>query len=167
MHANSELAAIAWLKAQPGLPTNAIGTTLPMESEDGTVPSWVDTGFVQIIVHDGSRSGVNIGYRAPVITAHCWSANPGKQRPRWHMANDLAEEIWAACLVEGNGIENLACPVNIASPPRIRVLQVWGIQEPKRTPFGFPTMGRGKFINPGNCAQYTVDFQIAWAELPQ
>jgi hypothetical protein len=166
MHANSELTAIAWLKTIEGLPTNAIGTTLPM-GEDGSVPSWVSTGFVQVIVSGRGTSQFNHGYRAPVITAHCWAASAKKQRPPWNQANDLAETIWEACLVEGNGIENLTLPVNVTQPPKVRILQTWGIQEPRRMPYGFPTMGRGQFINPGNSCQYTVDFQIAWAELPQ
>ncbi len=166
MHANSELAAIAWLKEQTGIPVNAVGTTLPMGT-DGSPPDWAATGFVQVIVTKGSGSGVNDGYRAPVITAHCWATSPNKQKPPWHQANELAECIWAALQIEGNGIENLVLPVNVVNPPKVRILQAWGLQEPRRTPFGFPTMGRGQFINPGNAAQYTVDFQLGWAELPQ
>lgn len=165
MHANAELAAIAWLKQQVGVPVNAIGTTLPMGTE-GNPPDWATTGFVQVIVSNRGTSANNQGYRAPVITAHCWATSPNKQRPPWHQANDIAECVWAACLIEGNGIENLTLPVSIAAPPKVRILQAWGLQEPRRTPFGFPTMGRGQFINPGNAAQYTVDFQLAWAELP-
>lgn len=166
MRANSELAAITWLKTIPGLPTNAIGTTVPMGADSSTPPSWVNTGFVQVLVTGRGSTENNIPYRAPIITAHCWAASGNKQKPPWGQANDLAETIWAATLVEGNGIENLDLAVNVASPPTIRILQVWGVQEPRRVPFGFPTMGRGQFINPGNTGQYTVDFQIAWAELP-
>lgn len=166
-HANSELAAIAWLKAQNDLPTNSIGTTLPhagpRAAEGPTAPTWASTGFIQVITTGATKSARNHPYRAPVITAHCWAVNPNKQTPPWGMACDLAEEIWQCCLIEGNGRENLSLPVSGA--PRIRVLQVWGIQEPKRIPWGFPS-GQGSFINPGNTAHYTVDFQIAWAELP-
>lgn len=157
-HANSELAAVAWLKLQAGLPANQIGTTLPQNKTD-----WASTGYIQIIVTGGGKSGVNHPYRAPVITAHCWAVSLNKQRPPWNVANDLAENIWAACLIEGNGVENLTTPATAA--PKVRILQAWGITEPRRIPWGFPS-GQGSFINPGNTAHYTVDFQIAWAELP-
>ena len=167
MHANSELVAVSWIKTLPGIPTNAVGTTVPM-GLDGNAPSWIDTGFVQVIVSGKGTSQFNHGYRAPVITAHCWAASgKAKQKPSWGQANDLAEIIWNATLVEGNGKENFSLAVNVATPPKVRILQAWGVQEPRRLPYGFPTMGRGQFINPGNSVQYTVDFQIAWAELPQ
>lgn len=157
-HANSELAAMAWLKQVPGLPANRIGTTLPQDES-----AWADDGYVQVIVTGMGRSSKYYGYRAPVITAHCWAVNVGKQTPPWGKACDLAEDIYAQLLVEGNGIENLTLPVTSAPP--IRVLQAWAIEEPKRIPWGFPS-GQGSFIDPANTAHYTVSFQIAWAELP-
>lgn len=162
-HANSELATIAWLKLQAHLPTNAIGTILP-QGLDGNPPAWASTGFIQVQVAGRGTSQLNHGYRAPVMTAHCWAVSPNKQKPPWNMANDLAEDIWTACLIEGNGVENLTLPASGA--PKVRILQAWGIQEPRRVPWGFPTMGKGAYINPGNTAHYTVDFQLAWAELP-
>ena len=167
MHANSELVTIAWLKTLSGLPVNAIGTTVPM-GLDGQAPDWASTGFVQVIVSGRGTSAINTPYRAPVITAHCWAVSVRKQKPPWQQANDLAEIIWNECQRDdGNGLENVTLPVNIAQPPKVRILQAWGVQEPRRMPYGFPTMGRGQFINPGNSCQYTVDFQLAWAELPQ
>lgn len=165
--ANSELAAIAWLKLQQDMPTNAIGTTLPHTGPRGpngpTAPTWASTGFIQVIATGTNRSERNHPLRRPIITAHCWAVNPNKQTPPWGQACDLAEGIWRACLIEGNGRENLTLPVSAA--PRVRVLQAWGVNEPKRIPWGFPS-GQGSFINPGNTAHYTVEFQIAWAELP-
>lgn len=162
-HANSELAAIAWLKLQTDIPTNSVGTVLP-QGLDGQAPAWASTGFIQIAISGRGTSLNEFGYRAPVLTAHCWATSPNKQKPPWGQACDLAESVWDACLIEGNGRENLTLPVTGA--PRVRVLQAWGVQEPRRVPWGFPTLGRGSYINPGNTAHYTVDFQLAWAELP-
>lgn len=155
-HANSELAAIAWLKTVPGLPVNQIGTTLP---QDNT--TWAASGFVQILVTGRGRSNPYYGYRSSVITAHCWAVNLGAQTPPWGMACDLAESIYKE-LLRDNGRENFTLPVTGA--PKVRVLQAWELGEPMRLPWGFPA-GKG-FIDPGNTAHYIIDFQIAWAELP-
>lgn len=157
--ANSELAAIAWLKTVPGLPVNQIGTTLP---QDNT--TWAASGFVQPIVVGKGSSSRYYGYRAPVIVVHCWAVNPNKQTPPWWKANNLAELIYAHLLKEGNGGENIALPVS--GYRNIRILQAWCVEEPKRIPWGFPS-GQGSFVDPGNAAHYTLSFQFAWAELPE
>lgn len=156
-HANSELAAIAWLKTVPGLPVNQIGTTLP---QDNT--TWAASGYVQVLITGRGRSNSYYGYRAPVVTVHCWAVKVGAQTPPWGKACDLAESIYKE-LLAANGRENFSLP--IAGAPKIRILQVWELGEPKRIPWGFPS-GQGSFIDPGNTAHYTIDLQIAWAELP-
>lgn len=155
-HANSELAAIAWLKTVPGLPVNQIGTTLPQDNS-----TWAASGYVQIIVTGPGRSNKYYGYRAPVITAHCWATNPHKQTPPWGKASDLAEDIYAHLLAE-NGLENVELRTGF---PRVRILQASCVDEPKRIPWGFPS-GQGSFVDPANTAHFTVSFQLAWAELP-
>lgn len=159
-HANAEQVAIAWLRAQTDLANVGIGTTLPQDYE-----SWAQYGFIQVAVTGRGHSNPEIGYRCPLMTAHCWATNPGKQRPPWGKANDLAEIVWAATQVDGNGIENLSTAITAA--PKVRVLQTWGVQEPRRHRWGFPTLDTGAVINPGNTAHYTCEFEIAWAELPQ
>lgn len=154
--ANSELAAIAWLKTVPGLPVNQIGTTLP---QDNT--TWAASGYVQVIVVGKGRSSAYYGYRAPVIQAHCWAVNPDKQNPPWGKACDLAEMIYEHLLAD-NGVENLDTRTGFR---KVRILEAWEIEEPKRIPWGFPS-GQGSFVDPGNSAHYTVSFQLAWAELP-
>lgn len=154
-YANSELVARAWLLQQPGIPANKVGTTLPQD-----LSVWADTGYVQIIVTGGSPQKY-LGYRRPVITAHCWAVSPEKQNPPWGRAADLAEAIERACFAE-NGHENLS--LGVAGAPLVRVTQAWTIGEPRRIPWGFPS-GQGSFIDPGEAAHFIVDFQIAWAEL--
>lgn len=154
-YANSELVTRAWLLAQPGIPANKVGTTLPQD-----ISTWASTGFIQVIVTGGS-SNYYYGYRCPAITAHCWAINPNKQTPPWGMAADLAEAIVHACHRE-NGLENLS--LGVSGAPTVRVTQAWILKEPRRIPWGFPS-GQGSFIDPGEAAHYTVDFQIAWAEL--
>lgn len=157
-HANAELAAIAWLKTVPGLPVNQIGTTLPQDNS-----TWSASGYVQVISTGPGSSSKYYGYRAPVMTAHCWATNPNKQTPPWGKACDLAEDIYAHLLVDDNGSENVTLPV--ASAPQIRILKAWAVGEIRRIPWGFPS-GQGSFIDPANTAHYTLDFQVAWAELP-
>lgn len=156
-HANSELAVQAWLKTVPGLPVNQIGSTLPQDQT-----TWGSTGFVQYIITGTGLSNRYYGYRVPVVTTHCWAVNLNGQSPPWGIAADLAESIYKELLVEGNGRENLS--LSVAGAPKVRVLQAWVLQEPKRIPWGFPA-AKG-FVDPGNAAHYTIDFQIAWAELP-
>lgn len=158
-HANSEQVAIAWLRAQTDLAGVGIGTTLPQNTS-----GWAEKGFIQVFVAGRGHSSNEIPYRAPVMTAHCWATNPGKQNPPWGKANDLAEIIWHSCVDDHNGLENLSTAVSAA--PKVRVLQVVGVQEPRRHKWGFPTLDTGAVINQGNTALYTVDFEIAWAELP-
>jgi hypothetical protein len=160
LHNNSEQVAIAWLNAQADLANVGIGTTLPQD-----YTSWSDYGFIQLATTGRGHSNPEIRYRSPLITAHCWAVNPTKQRPPWGKANDLAEIVWAATEVDGNGIENLT--TGLTAAPKVRVLQVWGVAEPRRHRWGFPTLDTGAVINPGNTAHYTVEFEIAWAELPQ
>lgn len=157
-HANSELVARAWLRTVPGLPVNQIGTTLPQDNS-----TWASSGYVQIISTSPlARSSKYFRYRAPVLTAHCWATNPNAQTPPWGKACDLAECIYDALLVEGNGIEGL--DLGVTGAPLVRVLQAWPLGEVKRIPWGFPS-GQGSFVDPANTAHYTLDFQIAWAEL--
>jgi hypothetical protein len=158
-HANSELAAMAWLKTVPGLPIDKIGTTLPQDPN-----AWAEDGFIQPIITGKGSSSRYYGYRAPVVTVHCWAVNPTKQTPPWWKANELAENIHEHLLVENNGGENIVLPK--AGYRKIRILQAWVIEEPKRIPWGFPS-GQGSFVDPGNAAHYTVSFQMAWAELPE
>lgn len=159
IHNNSEQVAIAFLRAQADLAGVGIGTTLPQD-----VTTWSNLGFIQVAVVGRGHSKPEIGYRSPVVTAHCWATNPNRQKPPWGKANDLAEIVWNACEYGSNGIENLTTALSGA--PRVRILQAWGIEEPKRHRWGFPTMDTGAVITPGNTAHYTVDFEIAWAELP-
>jgi len=157
--ANSELAAIAWLKTVPGLPVNQIGTTLPQDQT-----TWAETGFIQPIVVGKGSSSKYYGYRSPVVMVHCWAVNPAKQTPPWWKADDLAETIFEHLLKEENGFENHDLPR--PGYRKIRVLQAWVIEEPKRIPWGFPS-GQGSFVDPGNAAHYTLSYQMAWAELPE
>lgn len=156
--ANSELAAAAWLKTVPGLPINQIGSTLP---QDNT--TWAASGYVQPMVVGSGSSSRYYGYRAPVIQVHCWAVNPSKQTPPWWKANELAEKIWAYLVTDDNGAENLETR---AGYRKVRVLEAWCIEEPKRIPWGFPS-GQGSFVDPGDAAHYTLSFQLAWAELPE
>lgn len=155
--ANSELAVMAWLKTVPGIPVDQIGTTLPQDNS-----TWAASGFVQPLAVGKGSSNPYYGYRAPVFEIHCWAVNPAKQTPPWWKANELAENIWAH-LVEENGLENLETRTGYR---KVRVLQVWGIEEPKRIPWGFPS-GQGSFVDPGDSAHYKLSLQIAWAELPE
>jgi hypothetical protein len=157
-HANAELAARAWLKTVPGLPSNQIGTTLPQDQT-----SWASTGYIQVITSGPGSSSAYFGYRAPVTTAHFWAVNLNSQQPPWGKCSDLAESLWAELIKDDNGTERLS--LGVAGAPDIRVLQAWPVDEIRRLPWGFPS-GQGSFIDPGNAAHYTLSFQLAWAELP-
>lgn len=157
--ANSELAARAWLRTVPGIPVNGIGGELPQDTS-----TWAAEGFVQIIVTGAGKSNMYYGYRCPVITAHLWAVNPGKQTPPWWKANQLGENIYKELLKEDNGKLHLDLGVP-GFTKKVRVYQAWEISEPKKIPWGFPS-GQGSFIDPGNTAHYVMDFQLAWAELP-
>lgn len=89
LHPTSELVAIAWVNSAIG--ATGVGLDLP---EDST--TWPDRGFVQIRAVGGTPH-IHIAQRQPVVSVDCWAAaTSGSQRPPWHRATQLAEQIRVA-----------------------------------------------------------------------
>lgn len=146
--ANHELVVVAWLKSVTGL--NTVGTTVPEDSS-----TWYSTGFLQPIV---IKSDTNKYYqlRSCIAVIHCWAARADvtSQRPPWGQANELAENVVAACF-DPSLFQSHDLSLGVSGAPSARVLQVALIEDPMRAP-----------NDDAHMAHYTTAIQLWWNEKP-
>lgn len=143
MHPTNELVAVAWMKEVTGLST--VATDVP---EDNS--SWSASGFVQVQALAGVPENY-VGVRQPVFTVDCWGVSPGRPRPPWARANQLAERIRAAVLDHGG------VPLDVTTLPAAytpaRVLSAVMLTEPRRV-----------VSDDADYAHYQLDLQLWWVE---
>lgn len=146
--ANHELVTVAWLKRVTGLAT--VNTTVPEDS--GT---WWSTGFLQPAV---IKSETNRYYqlRSCIVVVHCWAARQDitSQRPPWGQANDLAENVAAACF-DPDLFQVDTLSLGVPGAPSVRVMQAALIEDPMRAP-----------NDDAHMAHYTTTVQLWWTERP-
>lgn len=84
----SELVAKAWILGLPGIPTGAVATTLPEDTD-----AWL-TGFVTATSLDGDPK-LHFKKREVVMDITCWY-QPAKAggKPPWNKAAQLAEKVF-------------------------------------------------------------------------
>lgn len=142
----SDLVGVGWLKLLAGLPADKIATKLPKDDAALRAP-----GFVRTMIVGGSPSASDLAWRAPVITAECWTAPaPGSQKVPWGTANQLAEQIVMATYdralmgrrIDLSAINPLFVPVRVAS--------VLALTEPRRVD------------DPSGFARFDVDLKLNW-----
>lgn len=90
LFANNDLVTVAFLKAALGV-AGGVGLELPGDT------SWTDTGFIQVTTVVGGTSDIYTPQRHPVMGVKCWAQKVSGRRPPWQQANQLAEQIRAAC----------------------------------------------------------------------
>lgn len=147
---SSELVAVAWLTGVSGLPSTAVGTTLPKDTS-----AWADTGFVQVGVVGGTPDA-DVPVARPVMDVRCWAVRPGSAKPPWGKANQLAEVIRAACYRGEDDAEPFQRVVTLPAGYRqARVLSVYWVTEPRRLP-----------SDEARFACYGGDLQIHWTAEP-
>lgn len=158
---NAELVALGWLALVPGFTPAMLGTTLPRIPASGTLPAWIATGFVQVpFVVGGSPDPYSIQAR-PVVQVSCWAANAKQDaangpiatsnKPPWGKANQLAEQIRAAC----QALRFSGAPRNVAMPipgyAHANVQAAWLLTEPRRIPSDM-----------AGYAHFSFDMQMTW-----
>jgi hypothetical protein len=155
---NSELVACAWIATVPGFTSAMVGTTLP--SIQKTLPAWVSTGFITVMVVGGTP-GAYMPQAAPVVQVDCWAVNATQvgvggpinvaTKPPWGTANGLAEQIRAASygLNKSAGGRRLAMPVAGYAHAAVQSAQL--MSEPRRLP-----------ADPASYARYQFDLQLFW-----
>jgi hypothetical protein len=89
----NDLAAMAWLRTIPGLPSQKISTKLP-----GKISVIAEEGFITVRTVGGS-SDVHLPRRSPVIEVQAWACHPESddREPPWAKANNLVEIIREFC----------------------------------------------------------------------
>jgi len=146
---HTELVAVAWLKGIPGVPSGAVGTTLPADAG-----AWPE-GFVQVSVVGGSKHR-DVPQHEPVLQVDCWAVNPSGAKPPWGRANQLAERICQHCY---GGINDPLPVQRVVTLPdgyqRARVQSAYVVAEPRRI-----TADEARY------ARYSLGVQLFWVAVP-
>lgn len=96
LEANDESVAVAWLASITGLTPSMVGPVLPPDvNPDGSVASWIATGYVTVAVVGGNPDPM-LPVSRPVIQVDCWATLPGSNKPPWNMALALSRVILRA-----------------------------------------------------------------------
>lgn len=121
---NSEMAMLAWIKANPAAPPAA--TTLP-----GDPASWTATGFV-VVRAVGGTGGMYTPERHPVLSLDVWTVNPspGSQQAPWGKAQALAEQLHRAFF------DPARFPIEASWPSYVDAVisSGWPLIEPRKVP---------------------------------
>ncbi|WP_152626484.1 hypothetical protein [Streptacidiphilus carbonis] len=96
LEANDENVAAAWLASITGLSADMVGTVLPPDvNADGSVASWIETGFVTVAVVGGNPDPM-LPVSRPVVQVDCWATTPGSNKPPWNQALALSRAVLRA-----------------------------------------------------------------------
>jgi hypothetical protein len=96
LEANDESVAVAWLSSITGLSAAMVGPVLPPDvNPDGTVASWISTGYITVAVVGGNPDPM-LPVSRPVIQVDCWATLPGSNKPPWNMALALSRAVLRA-----------------------------------------------------------------------
>lgn len=145
---HSELVAVAWLLSISGMEASA-GTTLP---KDAT--TWAD-GFLRIAIA-GGRSDRDVPQNKPLVQVDVFVPNRGSGKPRWGFANQIAEQIRAACYPRQDD----------AHPAQRTVTLPAGYQQARVQTAEVVTEPRRMLGDDARYALYSLDLQLAWVAIP-
>lgn len=148
---SDELVAISWLGSIPGLSPAMVGTQLPPDvNPDGTVASWVSTGFVTVAVAGGNPDPLLPVNRA-VIQVDCWATTPGSNKPPWPDAAAIAAVIRRATWDRYRISRPLALSVNGVPYPKAVVQSAY-----------LATSFRRLYDDAGDYARLQADLALSW-----
>lgn len=148
---NDELVATAWIASIPGLTTAMVGTQLPPDvNADGSVASWIATGYITVAVVGGTPDAL-LPVSRPILQVDCWATVPGSNKPPWWKAAALASAIRYATW------DRLRIP-------RPLVAAVGGVEYPLAVVQGayLATAFRRIYDDQGDYARYQGDLALAW-----
>lgn len=141
----SELVARAWLGSIDGFSPQMVAPQLPADDT-----SWAATGFVQAVVVGGSPD-IDLPVKKPVLQIDCWATKPGSDKPKWVMANLLAETIRYATLQRMSMSRLLTITSGLLTYPPAVVISAYLMTEIRRIPG-----------DPGDYAHYQFDMAMSW-----
>lgn len=146
-----ELVAVAWIGSITGLSTAMVGEQLPSDvNPDGTVASWVSTGYVTVAVVGGTPDALLPVNRA-VVQVDCWATVPGSNKPPWPKAAALATVIRRATWDRYRIPRPLTLAVNGVAYPSAVVQSAY-----------LTTSFRRIFDDQGDYARYQADMALTW-----
>lgn len=147
----TELVAVSWIGSCDGLSAQMVATTLPSDTNaDGSIASWVSTGFITVAVVGGAPDPM-LPVKRTVIQADCWATVPGSNKPPWFKANALAEAIRYACWSRTNIPRPLTITANGVSYPSAVVLSAYLATEPRRI-----------YSDAADYSRYSMDVALTW-----
>lgn len=148
---NDELVAAAWIASIPGLTPAMVGTQLPPDvNPDGSVASWIATGFVTVSVVGGNPDPL-LPVSRPVLQVDCWATVPGSNKPPWGKAAALASVIRNATWDRIRTPRPLAAAVNGIEYPLAVVQGAYLATAPRRL-----------YDDQGDYARYEFDLVLSW-----
>lgn len=148
---SDEYVAAAWIGSIPGLTPAMVGTQLPPDvNADGTVASWVSTGFVTVAVAGGNPDPLLPVNRA-VMQVDCWATRPGSNKPPWPDAAVIAAAIRRATWDRYHIARPLSLSVNGVAYPTTVVQSAY-----------LATGFRRLYDDAGDYARYQADLALTW-----
>ena len=146
-----ELVAAAWIGSIIGLTPAMVGAQLPPDvNTDGTVASWVSTGFVTVAVVGGTPDDLLPVNRA-VVQVDCWATVPGSNKPPWLKAGALAVAVRRATWDRYRIPRPLPIAVNGVTYPTAVVRSAY-----------LATTFRRVYDDQGDYARYQADLALSW-----
>lgn len=148
---NDELVATAWIGSIPGFTLAMVGTQLPPDvNPDGSVASWIATGFVTVSVVGGNPDSL-LPINRPVLQVDCWATVPGSNKPPWLRAAALASAIRNATWDRIRTPRPLSATVNGVEYPLAVVQSAYIVTAPRRL-----------YDDQGDYARYQADVALSW-----
>lgn len=137
---SSELVAVAWAKALPGVDPSKVATSLPADPA-----VWGATGFVTVTVVGGGSDMDNPLFE-PVVSFDCWANAANSNRAPWGQAGALAAAVqWGTY---GRAPFTVAMPDGFHTA---RLLSVYALAVPRRVP-----------SDAAGFARVQLDVSMAW-----
>jgi hypothetical protein len=148
---NDEIVGVAWLGSIPGLSPAMVGTQLPPDVDpNGSVASWIATGFVTVSVVGGTPDAM-LPIDRPVLQVDCWATVPGSNKPPWNKAAALASAIRYATWDRVRIPRPLVASVNGAEYPLAVVQSAY-----------LATSFRRVYDDQGDYARLQGDLALSW-----
>lgn len=151
LDAADELVAAAWIGSITGLSPAMVGEQLPPDvNADGTVASWVSTGFVTVAVVGGTPDAL-LPVNRTVVQVDCWATVPGSNKPPWPKAAAIATVIRRATWDRYRIPRPLTLAVNGVTYPTAVVRSAY-----------LATTFRRVYDDQGDYARYQADLALDW-----
>jgi hypothetical protein len=146
-----ELVAIAWIGTVPGLSAAMVGTQLPPDvNANGSVASWISTGFVTVAVVGGAPDPL-LPVGRPVVQVDTWATLPGSNKPPWLVAAAVMNAISRAAWDRTHIPRPVVPVVNGVEYPTAVVQSAYLATAPRRI-----------YDDQGDYARYQADLALSW-----